>query len=71
MIYKGDKIIVELLRLGDKEILNILENDYKNILEYKISRTNDKRLILEIKMDISQSTLELAVGTIEEKNVRE
>lgn len=61
---------MELLRLGDKEILNILENDYKNILEYKISRTNDKRLILEIKMDISQSTLELVVGTIEEKNVQ-
>lgn len=52
---------MELKRLDKKEIINITEKDH--ILEYKISRTEDKRLILEIKVDISHSSVDIATLT--------
>lgn len=54
---------MELKRLDKKEILQITEQD--NILEYKISRTEDNRLILEIKVDISHSLIDIATLTQE------
>lgn len=54
---------MELRRLDEKEILQITEQD--NILEYKISRTEDKHLILEIKVDISHSSMDIATLTQE------
>lgn len=56
---------MELLGFKEYDILNILDSDYKNILEYKISRTTDKRLILDVKFDVSEAMLELNTGTIE------
>lgn len=63
-------IILELKKLQDYEIINFIKEDLSNILEYKISRTADKRLILEMKIDISDSSLELTTftsGTSQEK----
>lgn len=54
---------MELKRLDAQEIIRITEDD--SILGYKISRTEDNRLILEISVDISNSLLE--VSTITEK----
>ncbi len=59
---------MELKRLGSQEILHVTEND--NILEYKISRTEDNRLILEVKVDISDSVLEIS-SLIAEEDVQE
>lgn len=55
---------MELKRLGSQEILHITEDD--DILGYKISRTEDNRLVLEIKVDISDSVLEISSLTDEE-----
>ncbi len=54
---------MELSRLGLQEVIRITEKD--DVLEYKISRTEDNRLILEIKVDISNSLLD--VNSITEK----
>ncbi len=59
---------MDLKRLGSQEILHVTEND--NILEYKISRTEDNRLILEVKVDISDSVLEIS-SLIAEEDVQE
>lgn len=56
---------MELKKLQDCEIINFVKDDLSNVLEYKISRTTDKRLILEFKMDISDSALDLATFTSE------
>lgn len=56
------------MRLGKLDALDFIEidkNDSPKILEYKISRTEDESLILEIKMDISDSALELVTMTKE------
>ncbi len=57
---------MELKKMGDYDIINIAKNDSSKILEYKISRTEDKGLILEIKMDISDSFLDLSTFNIDE-----
>lgn len=62
---------MELGRLHNQEILSILDSDIQNILEYKISRTEDKRLILEIKMDISNSLLQIGTLTTEKESIQE
>lgn len=59
---------MELKRLGSQEILHITEDD--DILEYKISRTEDNRLVLEIKVDISDSVLEISSLTDNESGER-
>lgn len=56
---------MELKKMGDYDIINIAKNDSSKILEYKISRTEDKGLILEIKMDINDSFLDLSTPTKE------
>lgn len=62
---------MELGRLHNQEILSISDSDIQNILEYKISRTEDKRLILEIKMDISNSLLQIGTLTTEKESIQE
>lgn len=62
---------MELERLHHQEILSILNSDVPNILEYKISRTEDKSLILEIKMDISNSLLQIGTVTYEKGSIQE
>lgn len=54
---------MEIKKLHSHESITISEED--KILEYKISRNNDKRLILEIKFDISDSAFELSTLTRE------
>lgn len=56
---------MELKKMGDYDIISIGKDDSSKILEYKISRTEDKGLILEIKMDINDSVLELSTPTKE------
>lgn len=56
-------------RIKQREILEISPEDESRILEYKISRNEDKHVILEIKIDISDSAME--IGTIEEKSFQE
>ena len=41
---------MELKKLQGCEIINFAKDDMSNVLKYKISRTNNKRLILELKM---------------------
>lgn len=50
-------------KTDEQEILKLTKDDVSKILEYKISRTNDKGLILDIKMDVSDSDLELITFT--------
>lgn len=56
---------MELKKLQGCEIIDFMKEDFLKVLEYKISRTTDKRLILEMKFDISDSSLELATFTSE------
>ena len=60
---------MELGRLHNQEILSISDSDIQNILEYKISRTEDKHL--EIKMDISNSSLQIGTLTTEKESIQE
>ena len=60
---RGEKM--ELKKLQGCEIIDFMKEDSLKVLEYKISRTTDKRLILEMKFDISDSSLELATFTSE------
>ena len=62
---------MEFGRLHNQEILSISDSDIQNILEYKISRAEDKRLILEIKMDISNSLLQIGTVTYEKGSIQE
>lgn len=55
---------MHLLKSDEAELLILTEDDIPKILEYKISRTNDKGLILDLKMDVSDSDLELITPTI-------
>lgn len=56
---------MHLGKLDNLDFIEINRNDSPKILEYKISRTEDEKLILEIKMDISDSVLELITLTKE------
>ncbi len=46
---------MKLATLGDHDIIEVPNDESLKIMEYKISRTLDRKLILEIKMDISDS----------------
>ena len=61
---------MELKKLQGCEIIDFMKEDSLKVLEYKISRTTDKRLILEMKFDISNSSLELATFTSETSQVQ-
>lgn len=68
---RKERVEMEFGRLHNQEILSISDSDIQNILEYKISRTEDKRLILEIKMDISNSLLQIGTLTTEKESIQE
>lgn len=70
-VRRKEIVEMELGRLHNQEILSISDSDIQNILEYKISRTEDKRLILEIKMDISNSLLQIGTLTTEKESIQE
>lgn len=56
---------MNLASLDDLDIFELLKEDSEKIMGYKISRTEDKKMILEIKFDVSDSMLELATFTRE------
>lgn len=51
---------MELMKMGEYDILEFLQEDSLKILEYNISRTADGSLILDIKLDVSDGILSLS-----------
>lgn len=62
---------MELQGFGSYDVLDIIDRKRIQILEYQISRTPDKRLILDIKFDVSDAMLDLNTGVNGEKSVQE
>lgn len=50
---------MKLLALESRDILDFSNLDEKNIIEYHVHRTQDKRLILDLKLDVTHSSFEM------------
>ena len=54
---------MRLASLDSLDVFELLKDDSKRIMEYKISKTEEGKMVLEMKMDVSDSVLELATST--------